>query len=192
MHRRDRLGRWPSLHIGATLSPVSDPVQRPSLLGLNTERKNLLAPPLEPISATERAPTTRPRAPQICPREEADYKSFIFGFIANLNNFLISIFCLFAVCFFCCCVLLVLQVSDALVQAMAEACDEGAWWLGVADEEATRGMRLLGFLLLISAENVNVVWARFLIFGPICDWVIIFTRPANLGFYSCPSLLVFV
>ncbi|XP_040946452.1 uncharacterized protein [Gossypium hirsutum] len=147
MHRRDRLGRWPSLHIGATLSPVSDPVQRPSLLGLNTERKNLLAPPLEPISATERAPTTRPRAP---------------------------------------------QVSDALVQAMAEACDEGAWWLGVADEEATRGMRLLGFLLLISAENVNVVWARFLIFGPICDWVIIFTRPANLGFYSCPSLLVFV
>ncbi|KAG4126252.1 hypothetical protein ERO13_D10G145050v2 [Gossypium hirsutum] len=86
MHRRDRLGRWPSLHIGATLSPVSDPVQRPSLLGLNTERKNLLAPPLEPISATERAPTTQPRAP---------------------------------------------QVSDALVQAMAEACDEGAWWLGV-------------------------------------------------------------
>ncbi|KAL1098447.1 hypothetical protein V6Z11_D05G101400, partial [Gossypium hirsutum] len=139
----------------ATLSPVSDPVQRPSLLGLNTERKNLLAPPLEPISATERAPTTRPRAPQICPREEADYKSFIFGFIANLNNFLISIFCLFAVCFFCCCVLLVLQVSDALVQAMAEACDEGAWWLGVADEEATRGMRLLGFLLLISAENTT-------------------------------------
>ncbi|XP_016670306.1 uncharacterized protein [Gossypium hirsutum] len=65
MHRRDRLGRWPSLRIGATLSPVSDPVQRPSLLGLNTERKNLLAPPLEPISATERAPTTRPRAPQV-------------------------------------------------------------------------------------------------------------------------------
>ncbi|TYI85934.1 hypothetical protein E1A91_D04G031900v1 [Gossypium mustelinum] len=64
MHRRDRLGRWPSLRIGATLSPVSDPVQRPSLLGLNTERKNLLAPPLEPISATERAPTTRPKAPQ--------------------------------------------------------------------------------------------------------------------------------
>ncbi|TYG72590.1 hypothetical protein ES288_D04G033600v1 [Gossypium darwinii] len=65
MHRRDRLGRWPSLRIGATLSPVSDPVQRPSLLGLNTERKNLLAPPLEPISAKERAPTTRPRAPQV-------------------------------------------------------------------------------------------------------------------------------
>ncbi|TYI39178.1 hypothetical protein ES332_A02G079300v1 [Gossypium tomentosum] len=68
--------------------------------------------------------------------------------------------------------------------AVSEACAEGAWWLGVADEEATRGMRLLGFLLLISAENANVVWARFLIFGPICDWVIIFTRPANLGFYN--------
>ncbi|TYH08926.1 hypothetical protein ES288_A07G055900v1 [Gossypium darwinii] len=36
----------------------------------------------------------------------------------------------------------------------------------------------------LSAENINVVWARFLIFGPICDWVIIFTRPANLGFYN--------
>ncbi|XP_040956108.1 uncharacterized protein [Gossypium hirsutum] len=70
-----------------------------------------------------------------------------------------------------------IQVSDTNEEGLARmrrlAARSRGVRLGVAGEEATRGMRLLGFLLLISAENVNVVWARFLIFGPICDWVII-------------------